>query len=147
MTNLLIQSLAKSALHTQRFWLAAFIPALLGADASHVIWWGMGYQTPKATVIKRQINVKLILLTARTIQRAHSSNFGVRCLVPYLLIVITLFCQTVFACFAYSPMKTKMRPFNVSSSTTLYRNQPNERIRMTLYPTYGAERTILTLSP
>ncbi|XP_014559786.1 hypothetical protein COCVIDRAFT_91037, partial [Bipolaris victoriae FI3] len=67
--------------------------------------------------------VRFIILPTRIIQQPHSSRFRARCPLSPLLIVITnLCCQQIFAYFAYFLTKTKRRPFNVSSSITLYRD-------------------------
>ena len=63
-----------------------------------------------------------------------------------LIAIANRYYQTVFAYFVYFLMKTKKHPFDVSYSTTLYRNSTNKRIYMTLYPMYGVLRTSLTLS-
>jgi hypothetical protein len=49
--------------------------------------------------------------------------------------------QTIFACFAYSPLTMKMHLFDVSSLNALYRDRANKRIRMTPYLMYGVNQT------
>lgn len=91
--------------------------------------------------------VGFITLPARTIQNSHNSHFRARCLLSHPLVVIANLCyQTAFDYFAYFLVKTKQRPSNASSSTTLCRNQADERIHMKLCPMFGVAQTILNLS-
>jgi hypothetical protein len=75
------------------------------------------------------------------------SIFGMRYLVPCLPIYILCFHQraTIFACFVYCQMKTRLRPYNASFATILCKNQVDELICTRLCPTYGATQARLCL--
>lgn len=129
-----------SALHTQ---LATFTSIPIGRISRDLA--GGGCQMSRQ---KRWNDfVRFTRLPTRTIQHAHSSHFRAQCLLSRLLIVIANLCrQPAFAYFVYFLVKTRRPPFNVSSSTTLCRNQADERIYTRLCPTYRIVQEILSLS-